>query len=212
MTPGILLRQVALTGFVALVAGCASTAVVTKPSPDHVYTGRFAVTAITGERQATTSGRFSLETFPAGLTLELATPLGSTLARIEVRAGEARLQSTAEGGGVRELKGKDIDALTGQMFGWTLPVSGLADWIEGHPATGRPVQFGDSGNAGIPSATTGVGAANVFIQDGWRVEVRERTGVGEARRVDLSRAAVQGQPALQLRLAVEPGGLGEFAR
>jgi outer membrane lipoprotein LolB len=210
VTAGSPLRRVALTWVVTVLAGCASTP-VTKAQPEHAYSGRFAVTAISGERQASTSGRFSLETYAAGLTLELTTPLGSTLARIEVRAGEARLQSTAEGGGVRELRGNDVDALTSQMFGWTLPVSGLPDWIQGRPASGRPVQFGDSGVAGIASATSGGGAPNVFIQDGWRVEVRERAG-GEARRVDLSRAAVQGQPALQLRLAVEPAGLGELTR
>ena len=61
--------------------------------------------------------------------LELASPLGTTVARIEIEPGGAR----ATGAQMQEVRGADADAMTEQLLGWPLPVSGLADWIEGRP-------------------------------------------------------------------------------
>ncbi len=75
------------------------------------------------------SGRFNFEVRGPQQVLELSSPLGTTVARIEIEPGGAR----ATGAQMQEVRGADADALTEQLLGWRLPVSGLADWIEGRP-------------------------------------------------------------------------------
>ena len=85
------------------------------------------------EQRESVSGRFSLEVRGQQQILELASPLGTTVARFEIEPGGAR----ATGARMQEVRGADADALTEQLLGWRLPVSGLADWIEGRPVPQR---------------------------------------------------------------------------
>ncbi|MGH6609751.1 MAG: lipoprotein insertase outer membrane protein LolB, partial [Burkholderiaceae bacterium] len=70
---------------VTLFSACATT-----PPPDRAYTGRFSVTTTAGERRESVSGRFSLEVRGQQQRLDLTSPIGTTVARIEVEPGNAR--------------------------------------------------------------------------------------------------------------------------
>src|SRR5512139_942048 len=122
-----------------LLTGCATTP---ETAPDRVHTGRFSAVASQGERRESVSGRFSMEVRGDRRRIDLATPLGTTVARIEIGPEGA----SANGPGMQEARGPDADALAEQLLGWRLPVSGLPDWIEGRPVPSRRAVLGHEGS------------------------------------------------------------------
>jgi len=191
MNRGPYMRAVRLAT-VALIVLLASCATVVAP-PDRSYAGRFSATATLGEQRESVAGLFSLEVRGARQTLDLATPLGTTLARIDVEPGNAR----ATGNQMQELRGPDAEALTEQLLGWRLPVGGIADWIEGRPAPGRAARV-----------ERDAGRIVLIEQDGWTIRLPESLEtVARPRRLLLERAAGPNAPAVSLRLIVdEPTG------
>lgn len=171
-----------------LAAGCASL----PPTTDGVnYSGRFAL-AVTGvDRHETVSGRFALNVDRPEVTLDLSTPLGTTVARVQSGPSGARL-TVPSAGGLRTAQGPDPDALSLQVLGWTLPVSGLGDWIEGRPAAGRPYRL-----------EPGADGAEQLEQDGWTIHFEPRGADGRIRRLDMSRPQQGDAPAVQLRVVLD---------
>lgn len=159
------------------------------PPPDRSYTGRFSAVATQGDKRDAVSGRFYVEVRGERRSIDLATPLGTTVARVEVGPDGAR----ATGPGLQDVHGADADALTEQLLGWRLPVSGLADWIEGRPAPGRPARVEREG------------ARPVLIeQDGWTVRLAETfAGTTRPRILVLERPASPLAPGVVLRLVVD---------
>ena len=175
---------------VALLTACSTLT----PSPaDRAYSGRFAVTTALGDQRENVSGRFSLEIRGAQQMLELASPLGTTVARIEIEPGGAR----ATGARMQEVRGADADALTEQLLGWPLPVSGLADWIEGRPVPQRVARIERDGER-----------IALIEQDGWVIRLSEYfESSAHPRRLVLERPAGASTPSVVLRLIVDqPGG------
>jgi outer membrane lipoprotein LolB len=168
------------------VAGCAT---LPAPLPERSYSGRFSATATQGGQRENVSGRFVLQVSGPIQTLDLATPLGSTMARIEIGPDGAR----ATGAQLQETRGPDAEALAEQLLGWRLPVSGLADWLAGRAAPGRParVEHADGRIAGIE-------------QDDWIIVIEETDAQTlRPRRLLLRRAAAAQAPAVDLRLIVD---------
>ena len=174
---------------VALLTACATSP---RSAADRAYSGRFAVTTALGEQRESVSGRFSLEVRGPQQILELASPLGTTVARIEIEPGGAR----ATGARMQEVRGADADALTEQLLGWPLPVSGLADWIEGRPVPQRSARVERDGERIV-----------LIEQDGWVIRLPEYLeGAARPRRLALERPAGANTPSVTLRLIVdEPG-------
>ena len=177
----------------ALLTACATTA---RAPADRAYTGRFAVTTASAEKRENVSGRFDLEIRGLQQILELSSPLGTTVARIEVEPGGAR----ATGVQMQEVRGADADALTEKLLGWPLPVSGLADWIEGRPVPSRSARVERED-----------GRIVLLEQDGWTIRLAESFVVVGAtdrpRRLTRERPAAANSPSVVLRLIVdEPAG------
>jgi outer membrane lipoprotein LolB len=147
-----------LAGFLtlaALLGGCASLR-TSSPAPGTpaasltAWQGRFSVTypdsANAGQVQRA-SGRFRLEQRGPLILLELANPLGQTLANARLESGLARLM-TAEG---REFAAANDQALLEQVFGWRVPVFALPAWLRGQfvsmppVASGQPLQLEEAG-------------------------------------------------------------------
>ena len=128
-------RRAALP-FLALVVagGCASLAPV-EPAP-QVYTGRFSASIERGGEREAISGRFTLAASAQRITLDLASPLGNTLARVASDAGGATLTSPRADGTLATWQGDSADALAESVLGYRLPVTGLADWIAGRATPG----------------------------------------------------------------------------
>lgn len=175
------------------LVGCASLG----PSApaERVHTGRFSAVAQFADRQENASGRFALSVRSGSLTLDLASALGTTLARVESGPDGARL--TEPGSPPRELRGASAEALAERVLGFALPTVGLGDWIVGRPAPGRP------------AATTAHNGHLIAIeQDGWTIRVLERfASNGLPRRLVFERPAEPPSPAIRLQLVLDdPAG------
>ena len=87
--------------------------------------------------------------------LTLATPLGSTLARLEGTSAEVRLE-LADG---RVTDAADWEALTSSVLGAPIPVRGLAWWIRGAPHPGGTHTIERDAQS----------RTSVLWQDGWEI-------------------------------------------
>ncbi len=189
-------RTAVLPLLAAALGACAS---LPPPPAGHHYAGRFSL-AVThgfdqapGPREAWT-GRFTLDVGAAGMALDLISPLGSTIARFETDPHEARLL-VPQDGGVRVEHGSDARALSEQVLGWSLPMAGMPDWVEGRPAPERPYQP-------LPPQD----GAERFEQDGWSVRVQAPVPGGPGRRLQMDRALSSAGPAVALRVVLDGPG------
>jgi outer membrane lipoprotein LolB len=188
---GASMRALAMSFVSASLTACAT--VPTSSQADRAYSGRLAVTTALGEQRENVSGRFNFEIRGQQQVLELSSPLGTTVARVEIEPGGAR----ATGPRMQEVRGADADALTEQLLGWRLPVSGLADWIEGRPVPNRFARIERDGERIV-----------LFEQDGWVIRLPEFfDDTARPRRLVLERPPGANTPSVVLRLIVdEPGG------
>lgn len=186
---GLLPRAAILLSVVALI-GCASTggsgdADVILPVAKSMYelTGRLSARHGADALSASFRWRHDGDVDE----LELASPLGQTLAQLSGSSGGVRL-ITADG---RLESAADWQTLTVRGLGWPLPVKGLSYWVQGIPRDGAPfsIEAGD------------VAAAGVLRQDGWTVVYNafeaDRDGVRRPSRMTLSYADVE------LRLVID---------
>lgn len=191
------MRGAAATAAALALAACAT--LPQAPPPERVHAGRFAATTTLDGRSENTTGRFTLAVGGPQLTLDLATPLGTTLARIETGPAGAVL-SVPGAGGLREARGRDAEALAEEVLGWPLPVAGIGDWIEARPAPGRPSRV-----------QTVDGRVGRIEQDGWTIDIAERFDAGAPRRLVFTRPALPARgmappaPAITLRLVLDDG-------
>jgi len=182
-----MLRAALLALATVLLGAC--TTVPTREA-ERVHQGRFTVTASWPDRTENTGGRFSLSIHRDGLTLDLASPFGNTLARIDTDANGAQMTAPAANGEVQRLRGASADVLAEQVLGWSLPVSGIGDWIIGRPVPARPHRS--------------IANDDAIEQDGWTIRVLDRFGAGGApRRLTFDRAAAANSPAVTVRLVLD---------
>ncbi|GAB4464445.1 MAG: lipoprotein insertase outer membrane protein LolB [Burkholderiaceae bacterium] len=162
---------------------------------ERVHAGRFSAIASLDDRQENLSGRFVLAIRGESLTLDLASPLGTTLARVETGPDGARF--VEPGSPPRELRGASAEALAEQALGFALPASGIADWIVGRPVARRPAR-----------TTLQDGRISAIDQDGWTIRVLERFASNDLpRRLSFERPAHDAAPAIRLQLVLdEPAG------
>ena len=143
-----------------LAAGCASPPRIageaTGPSFDR--TGRFALSVEhRGGKQDAVQGGFAWRDTPSGQMLDLANPLGNTLARIDLQPGKAVLTRTD--GTVEEAS--DPDGLVELVLGSPIPIAGLRYWLRGNLAPGAAEHVEKDAE----------GRLHRFAQQGWRVEL-----------------------------------------
>lgn len=120
-------------GWLGLLGLCALSACSTPPKRDNAesahWQGRFAVSYRdpAGETRST-SATFELSGSPSQGTLRLGSPLGTQLAEIRWRPGEAVLQQPDKAETFASL-----DELLLQSLGAPLPIQALFQWLEGRP-------------------------------------------------------------------------------
>ena len=101
------------------------------------------------------AGHFSWTHEAGHDAIDLATPLGQTLARLAGDAREVRVQ-LHDG---RVESAATWSALTGEAFGVAIPVEGLASWVRGAPRAGTRYSV----------ERDRAGRVAVLRQDGWEV-------------------------------------------
>ncbi len=145
----------------ATLAGCSS---VPKASGGEAaalaqaprLTGKFGLIVPAGPggqpRGQNVNASFELLGDPRRGQLEMSTPMGSLVARVSWQPGSAWVK-TPDGDRAYD----DIDALTQELLGETLPLQALFDWLRGRPWPQAPSRAAD-----------GTG----FQQLGWQVDLR----------------------------------------
>ena len=119
--------------------------------------------------------------------LELASPLGQTIAVLTGDGSSARLQ----GSDGQSLSAESWTKLTQQGLGWPLPVDGLKYWIQGAPRAGAEftTEAGEQGRIAV------------LRQDGWTIVyqsyVQTSTGAWRPSRMSAT------YPEVDLRLAID---------
>lgn len=143
----------------ALVAATMLGACATKPPLDTIggdrFSGRLAL-KVEGDSSRSMSASFELEGGPQRGRLSLTTPLGTQVAQARWAPGEVVL---AGSGGERAYG--DLDELSRDALGESVPLVALFDWLRGRPWSGAP------------SRETATG----FEQLGWQVD-HQRVGEG----------------------------------
>ena len=140
----------------AAVALAACTTIPQSPpsAPRETLSGRLSirVDADGATPARTLTAAFELNGGPRAGRLDLSTPLGSILAQARWSPGEVVL-ATPRG----ESNFTDLDALTRQALGESVPVPALFDWLQGRPWPGAP--------------STPAPAGSGFAQLGWAVDL-----------------------------------------
>lgn len=139
-----------------VMAACANVPRSTERPPGESLSGRLAlrVDAAAGADARSMTAAFELQGRPEAGELNLSTPLGTVLGQARWAPGSVVLV-TPQGSTVYP----DLDALTREVLGESLPVAALFDWLKGRPwpdAPSRPAV-----------APTGPG----FSQLGWVVNL-----------------------------------------
>lgn len=168
------------------LSACATTPTA---APERAYAGRFAAIAVNGAQRDSVSGRFVIEVRGERRTIDLATPVGTTIARIEIEPGRA----SATGPQLQTVTGPDADELIERLLGWRLPVAGLADWINGQPMAERPARTRRDGDR-----------ITEIEQDGWTIRIGEYSpATARPSRLVLDRAPTGTYPAVSVRIIVD---------
>lgn len=188
----------------AVLAGCATpSAPLTHPTAqvgayrDTIdLSGKLSVNYQKDGQPQSITGNFTWNQRPGNIDVALMSPLGQTVATINVTPTTATLTQS----GRAPRTEKDIDTLTAQTLGWTLPVAGLRDWLQGHATDAAGKHF-----AASPANNT------VTTKDGWRlrfVEWQDSPGAAlpMPRRIDAERSATADSGDLAIRIIVAPAG------
>jgi outer membrane lipoprotein LolB len=191
-----------VAGFSAALAGCATTANVPLTNPaaqvgayrDTIdLNGRLAANYQKDGQPQSINGNFTWVQRPGRIDVALFSPLGQTVAEITVTPATATLKQSGREPRVE----KDIDTLTAKSLGWTLPVSGLRDWLQGYAV-----------DAGGKRFTASPAHDSVVTNDGWRLRFVEwqngPNGMPMPRRIDAERSTTAVGDALTIRIVIDP--------
>ena len=190
--------------FAATLAGCATTSNAPLANPtaqvgayrDTIdLEGKLSANYEKDGQPQSITVNFTWLQRPGNIDVSLFSPLGQTVALVNVTPMAATLTQS----GRAPLVEKDIDTLTAKTLGWTLPVSGLRDWLQGYAIESGGKRFAAS--PGHDSVVTG---------DGWHLHFVEwQNGPGGQpmpRRIDVARGATAGSGELAIRIIVAPAG------
>jgi outer membrane lipoprotein LolB len=117
----------------ALLAGCMSVPKSGERLAGDSLSGRLSVRVdgVGGAEPRSLSAAFELEGDAQIGRLNLATPLGTLLAQARWAPGQVLLVTPQ-----RETKFADLDSLTAEVLGESLPVGAMFDWLRGRPWPG----------------------------------------------------------------------------
>ena len=190
----------ALAGALVALGGCATTSAprsttAVAPFRDTLdLTGRIAINYSRDGKQESLSGKFTWRQTAANTDVTLISPTGQTVAVINVTPTSASLKRSGE----PTRTAPDLDSLTRQTLGWTLPVSGLRDWLQGYAVAADGSRFSAS-----PASDT------VVTRDGWKLDYvswqDDAAAVPRPKRIDVTRIALGQQvDDMSIRIVIDP--------
>jgi outer membrane lipoprotein LolB len=157
--------------------------------------GRMSIRYTQNNLEQAVHGSFTWDQQTRHIVLSLLSPLGQTLATIDIRPGMAVLTQSDK----VPLAATDVDILTEQALGWPLPVAGLRDWLQG---------FGSSQDGQPFVAQPAQAPQRVLTPDGWTLTYGEwqddaaNTAQNRPKRIDLTRDTRQAGP-VSIRIVID---------
>ncbi len=160
------------------------------------YSGRFAANYTRYGRSEGVQGSFRWEEQGRNVRLDLVSPLGQTLAVVTSTPSGATLDLPNE----KPRNAPEVDSLMEQALGFSLPVSGMRDWLHGRPAPGSQSKITRDAD----------GRPDTLRQNGWTVryvawqDTPEGTTAPstQPRRIDMARDG--NEAPLSVRLVIDP--------
>jgi outer membrane lipoprotein LolB len=194
--------QILATGCAAIfLTACATTAPVSSSqAPVAAYrdvidlAGSLLVNFEKDGKPEILQGKFEWSQNRDRIEVNLNSPFG-TVAKISVTPDAATLTQAGQAPRVAS----DIDSLTANTLGWSLPVSGLRDWLQGYATAPGGKRFTAS-----PANNT------VTTADGWQLTFvswqDEAAAQPIPKRIDARRAATATSEPLAIRIVIQPQG------
>lgn len=190
-------RHLAILAIAALLAGCATTTAVLSTAPVAAYrdsielTGKLFVIYQKDGQPQNLIGNFEWVQTPGQVDVSLSSQLG-TMAKISVTPQQATLTQA----GQQPVVAEDIDKLTQRALGWSLPVSGLREWMQGYATDANGKQFTAS-----PANNT------VTTKDGWSLRFvswqDEKAAHPVPKRIDAQRGATATSDELSIKIVID---------
>jgi outer membrane lipoprotein LolB len=146
--------------------------------------GRLSIRYQQNGRDQAMHGSFTWSQDKQETVITLLSPLGQTLATINIGADRATLKQADQ----PLRSASDVDALTVQALGWPLPIAGLRDWLQGFGQNLAGQRF-----TAIPAAAD---SFSVTTADHWLIQYSnwqdQNNGADSyPKRIDLARNATQ---------------------
>jgi len=187
-----------------LLAGCASAPVKTSQQQQQQQAGayrdsfeaagRLSVNFRKDGHPESLTGKFNWSQAPGRIDVSLSSPM-ATIATISITPQSATLVQADK----QPRVAKDIDTLTAESLGWSLPVSGLRDWLQGY-ATGA-----DGKRFAVTPANN-----SVLTVDGWRLRFvawqNETAARPLPKRIDAERITSASADELAIRIVIDSQG------
>ncbi|CAJ0693891.1 lipoprotein insertase outer membrane protein LolB [Ralstonia mannitolilytica] len=156
------------------------------------YQGRFSARYTQGNAEQSAVGSFLWRERGPDVQLELMSPLGQTLAIVSQNNQGATLELPNQ----PARRAPEVDTLMQDALGFSLPVSGLRDWLRARPAPGTPARV----------ARDAQSRPETIEQNGWTVRyvawTDDAPGDARIRRLDLERPQGANGP-LTVRLVLD---------
>ena len=190
-------RRLSLFAIAAVLAGCATTPQSSTTAGAYRDTidldGRLSVNYQKDGQPGSVTGNFEWAQQPGRVDVVLVSPTGQTVAKINVTPEQATLTQANQ----PPRSARDIDSLTTQALGWSLPVSGLRDWLQGYATGADGQRF-----AASPAKN------EVFTADGWRLRFVSwhdaQGGAPMPSIIHAERSATATAGELAIRIAINP--------
>jgi len=131
-------RRPLLLSAVLILAGCTT---LTGPAGTRRWSGRFSLRAVTPQGAETAAGKYRLTASGDVYTLEILSPLNGVLGKVTVTPTLARV----ERGGHPDLTAPTEAELMQAAFGFDLPITVFASWLDGAPSAAAPFERTASG-------------------------------------------------------------------
>lgn len=156
--------------------------------------GRLSVQYQRDGREESLHGSFNWSQTPQRTNITLLSPLGQTLALIDVTPHSATLTQAGQAPRIAA----DADALAAETFGWPLPVAGLRDWLQGFATDVQGQRW---------SAPATDAPVTLMTQDGWQLgyaswQADSGQSASRPRRIDLARTTPQAG-AVAIRIVID---------
>jgi len=179
------------------LSGCAapaprSSASVAPYREQIALAGRIAVHYVRDGKSESLSGKFTWQQTREQTDVSLISPTGQIVAMIHVQPGLATLREN----GKPPREASDLDRLMQQALGWSLPVSGLRDWLQGHAIAADGSRF-----AASPARDS------VATRDGWKLDylswIDDTAAVPQPKRIDVTRLGAGQVDELSFRIVLD---------